>query len=161
MCVIRPSTGVRLICTSIGERKIVICFQSPGGAQRPSVGPAIMTRPSAGETTSPGSEGTCRSGSKKVREESSRRGEGAGPAVAPGEREPESRSERASDERNACLVDVHESFRSGGQKKGPEGKPPAPEISACRRVSFARASAGPGDGGECSPSDPSNTVSFS
>ena len=42
--VTRPSTGVRFMCTSIGERKIVICCQSPGGLQRPSVGPAITTR---------------------------------------------------------------------------------------------------------------------
>src|SRR5262249_28620011 len=61
----RPETGVRLMCTSIGERKIVICFHVPGGAHRPSLGPAIITRPSAGDTTKPGASGMWRSGSRK------------------------------------------------------------------------------------------------
>ncbi len=65
MRVTRPSTGDRLMCTSIGDRKMVTCFQSPGGDQRPSLGPAIMTRPSAGDTTTPGACGTSRSGSRK------------------------------------------------------------------------------------------------
>jgi hypothetical protein len=65
MRVMRPATGARFMCTSIGDRKIVICCQSPGGLQRPSVGPAMTTRPSAGDTTSPVAVGTTRSGSRK------------------------------------------------------------------------------------------------
>ena len=51
--VTRPSTGVRLMWTSSGDRKIVTCCQSPGGAHRGSAGPAIMTRPSAGDDDQP------------------------------------------------------------------------------------------------------------
>ena len=45
--------------TSSGDRKIVTWFQSPGGAQRWSAGPAIITLPSAGDTTTPASCGNC------------------------------------------------------------------------------------------------------
>ena len=31
-CVTRPETGERFTCTSIGDRKMLICFHSPGGA---------------------------------------------------------------------------------------------------------------------------------
>src|SRR5258708_1982075 len=43
MRVTRPSTGVRFMCTSIGDRKIVTCCQAPGGLQRGSAGPARTT----------------------------------------------------------------------------------------------------------------------
>jgi hypothetical protein len=44
---------------------MVICCHCPGGLQRPSDGPAIMTVPSAGDTTSPSPVGMVRSGSRK------------------------------------------------------------------------------------------------
>ena len=51
-CVTRPETGMRLTCTSIGDRKMLICCQSPGGARRAATSPATSTRPSAGDSTS-------------------------------------------------------------------------------------------------------------
>src|SRR5262249_58305253 len=62
----RPDTGMRLTCTSIGDRKMLTCSQSPGGDAPLVAGPATSTRPSAGErTTSSGPAGTVRSGSRK------------------------------------------------------------------------------------------------
>ena len=52
--VTRPETGTRFTCTSIGERKMLICRHCPGGAASGTASPATTTRPSAGETTSTG-----------------------------------------------------------------------------------------------------------
>jgi hypothetical protein len=48
-----PPTGIRLTCTSIGERKMLI-WRHGEPAKSPMGSPTIMTRPSAGETTSDG-----------------------------------------------------------------------------------------------------------
>ena len=44
---------------------MLTCVQSPFGATSGSAGPACITRPSAGDTTTVGSSGTSRSGSLK------------------------------------------------------------------------------------------------
>src|SRR5206468_4755828 len=46
-----PDTGMRLTCTAIGERKMLICCHDPGGAAAATAGPATSTRPSAGART--------------------------------------------------------------------------------------------------------------
>src|SRR5262245_59678326 len=61
----RPLTGMRLTCTSIGERNTLTCCQFPGGVASPVGGPATITRPSAGESTALGGASWLRSGSRK------------------------------------------------------------------------------------------------
>src|SRR5438552_3162197 len=56
---------MRLTCTSIGERKILICCHVPGGAAVATAGPATSTRPSAGARTTSTPAGGMRSGSRK------------------------------------------------------------------------------------------------
>src|SRR5207247_1943627 len=48
----RPDAGMRLTWTSIGDRKMLTCCHAPGGAASATAGPATITRPSAGATTS-------------------------------------------------------------------------------------------------------------
>ena len=45
--VTRPETGMRLTCTSIGDRKMLICCQSPGGAAS-AAAPAGDEHPAVG-----------------------------------------------------------------------------------------------------------------
>src|SRR5882672_8379637 len=63
----RPDAGTRLTCTSIGERKMLICFHEPGGAASAVGAPATSTLPSAGDSTSAAvaATGARRSGSRK------------------------------------------------------------------------------------------------
>src|SRR6476646_2288906 len=53
------------MCTSIGDRKMLICSHDPGGAASGTAGPATSTRPSAGDSTASASPGDARSGSRK------------------------------------------------------------------------------------------------
>src|SRR5688500_14362859 len=56
---------MRLMCTSIGDRKMLICCQRSDGKSRLVDAPATITRPSAGESTASGGAFTTRSGSRK------------------------------------------------------------------------------------------------
>ena len=123
MRVTRPATGVRFMWTSIGDRKMVICCQSPGGAQRPSVGPAIITRPSAGDTTRPGVLRHLPLGiAEEIGEEAAERGEAARPAVPPRGAQAGGRHQRGGDERNSGAIDFHDgrmpSETTEGQRPG-------------------------------------------
>ena len=60
-----PVTGMRLTWTSAGDRKMLIWCQVAWGAASGSASAAIMTRPSAGDTTSSGPTVVSRSGSRK------------------------------------------------------------------------------------------------
>src|ERR1700741_1506723 len=57
-----PGIGERLMCTSRGDRKILTTV---GESASSLIGPTRVTRPSAGETTTFGSEGGTRFGSRK------------------------------------------------------------------------------------------------
>ncbi len=103
----RPDTGIRLTCTSIGERKIVIWRQSPA-AKLPVGSPATITRPSAGDTTSPGAAATL---ALRVTEEEQKKGrkqQGDDAVCASGQRGHEGRhAESNSYERPTGRVDAH------------------------------------------------------
>ena len=131
MRVMRPDTGERLMCTSIGERKMVTCSQSPGGAHRPSLGPAIMMRPSAGDTTRPASCGTLPLGvAEEIREEPPSSGEPGAPAVAPGRSKAGGRHQRGGDERIPGAIDFHDRQRSEHRRARTGGRPaPGPRYS--------------------------------
>jgi hypothetical protein len=62
---ILPPTGIRLMCTSIGDRKMLICCHSLDGKDCAVDGPATITRPSAGDRTASGAAEIWRSGSRK------------------------------------------------------------------------------------------------
>src|SRR6185503_11486903 len=57
-----PGIGERLMCTSNGDRKILTTV---GASASAAIGPTRVTRPSAGETTTSGSDGGTRFGSRK------------------------------------------------------------------------------------------------
>src|SRR5207249_46221 len=65
----RPDAGIRFTCTSIGERKMLTCCQSPGGAALAVAAPATSTRPSAGDRTLSSSDGEVRSEERRVGKE--------------------------------------------------------------------------------------------
>ena len=119
--VTRPATGVRLMCTSSGDRKIVTCFQSPGG--RPSrVGRARRSsrgrRPARRPVRHPA--GTSRSGiAKEVGEERAeqrrkRRRSRVAPLTAS-----RGAGQRAGDERISGPIDFHRSAKAC-EMQGPE-----------------------------------------
>src|SRR6185295_6235678 len=56
---------MRFTCTSIGDRKMLICCHLPAGPPCPAGAPATITRPSAGDTTASASFVIARSGSRK------------------------------------------------------------------------------------------------
>src|SRR6266850_5220466 len=56
---------MRLTCTSVGERKMLICCQLPPGHDAPVAAPATITRPSAGDSTASASLVIVRWGSRK------------------------------------------------------------------------------------------------
>src|SRR6185295_9786047 len=57
-----PGIGDRLICTSKGDKKMLTTV---GASASAAIGPTRVTRPSAGETTTSGSDGGTRFGSRK------------------------------------------------------------------------------------------------
>src|SRR6185503_6430959 len=57
-----PGIGDRLMCTSKGDKKILTTV---GASASAAIGPTRVTRPSAGETTTLGSDGGTRFGSRK------------------------------------------------------------------------------------------------
>src|ERR1044072_5438255 len=57
-----PGIGERLMCTSNGDKKMLTTVDASASA---AIGPTRVTRPSAGETTTSGSDGGTRFGSRK------------------------------------------------------------------------------------------------
>ena len=123
--VTRPATGDRLMCTSIGDRKIVICFHGPGGAHPSSAGPAIITRPSAGDTTRSASWARALRIAEEIREEPAEQRERGG--QPPAARQRASRRDHGGrDERITSAIDFHVKrvpAREGRMTKGPARDP--------------------------------------
>ena len=118
-----PTTGMRLTCTSIGDRKMLICCHAPGGRRgRLPPRPATSTRPSAGDSTaSIGGADGARPDRGRRRGRSADDDEQAAPST-PGEpTAPDTSGEhqRAADERPARRGSMsHQPYRSAGVDAG-------------------------------------------
>ena len=121
-----PETGMRLTCTSIGDRKMLICCQSPGGA-----GPRRVARDhDAAVGGRQHQAGTCGRGAVRIAEEEDeeggerpgtarpRRGRRPRPRPRPGPARQDEREARAIDEHRTTILRLRRRA-SSVQAKGP------------------------------------------